>query len=131
MRKIFYRKWPKPVFSPEQLESNARIRAAVEDWLQAKGYLRPLSTAEAVAGDIGIPVAQLRLYIRFHYLKPLLSWRKDLRIEEAKRLLLAYPELPFATVGEMAGFQDKSNFRRQFKETVRMSPREWRLHNGV
>ena len=131
MRKRFYRKWFKPVFSAEQRQLNARIGAAVRDWLEQKGYLRPLSTVEEVAGDIGIPADQLGVFMRFHHGKTLLGWRKDLRIEEAKGLLLAYPDLPFATVGEMVGIQDKSNFRRQFTEAVKMSPREWRRRNGV
>lgn len=131
MRKCFYRKWLKPVFSAGQLQLDARIGAAVQAWLDAKGYLEPLSTVEEIAGRIGIPADQLGVYIRIHYGKSLMGWRKALRIEEAKRLLLAFPDLPFATVGEMVGIQDKSNFRRQFTETVRMTPREWRRRNGV
>ena len=51
---------------------------------------------------------------------------KELRIMEAQQLLLDYPELPVATVGQMVGIDDKTNFKRQFEQIVGMSPRAWR-----
>ncbi len=131
MKKYFYRKWLKPVFSAEQRRLNAQIGQNVNEWLQAGGFLKPLSTVEEISSDIGVPADLLGIYMRFHYGKTLLTWRKDLRIEEAKRLLLAYPQLPIATVGEMVGIEDKSNFRRQFTGKVKMTPGEWRRRYGT
>jgi transcriptional regulator GlxA family with amidase domain len=55
-----------------------------------------------------------------------MSWRKDLRIREARHLLLDYPDLPVSVIGEMAGIVDKSNFKRQFCQATGMTPRRWR-----
>ena len=120
----------KPAFSPEQKELGERIRKAVDAWVARKGYLKPLNNVDDIAEDIGVPPDQLCIFIRFHYDNTLLGWRKDLRIEDAKRLLLEYPDLPLSTIGELAGIRDKSNFRKQFTETGKMTPRQWREKNG-
>ncbi|MCR4860143.1 MAG: helix-turn-helix domain-containing protein [Bacteroidales bacterium] len=107
----------------------ARIRESVEAWVEQKGYLKPVPGVDEIAGIIGVPRDQLTAFVRTHKKKTLLSWRKELRVEEAKRLLIDSPDLPISTIGEIVGIQDKSNFRKQFTETVGMSPREFRERN--
>ena len=130
MMKYCLRRLLQPAFSPEEKLLGTRIRKTVEAWVQENGHLKPLNTLEEIAGDIGLPPDQLSTFIRFQYHNTPLGWRKELRIEEAKRLLLEYPSLPLSTIGGMVGIRDKSNFRKQFTETVGMSPSEWRGKNG-
>ena len=130
MKNICLRRLLKPAFSPEQKELATRIRKAVDAWVYQKGYLKPLNNVDDIAEDIGVPPDRLSVFIRFQYNNTLLGWRKDLRIEDAKRLLLEYPDLPLSTIGELVGIRDKSNFRKQFTETVKMSPQQWREKNG-
>lgn len=106
--------------------SSARIRRAVEAWVDQKGHRRALSGAEQIAADIGVPPEELSAYIRVRSGRSLLGWRKALRIEDAKVLLAEHAELPVATVAKTVGIDDKSNFRKQFTEETGMSPREWR-----
>ena len=114
-----------------QKEWDARIGGAVDRWMQSRGYLKQLATVAEIAGDVGVPADQLSIWVRVHKGNTLLGWRKELRIGEAKRLLLEFPELPVSTIGLMVGIDDKSNFKRQFTETVGLSPREWREANGL
>ena len=58
------------------------------------------------------------------------TWRTQLRIEDAKVLLLEKKNVSINVVGEMAGFSDRANFYRQFVKFVGCSPREWRETNG-
>jgi AraC-like DNA-binding protein len=58
------------------------------------------------------------------------TWRTELRIEEAKRLLLKDRNISTNLVGEMAGFSDRSNFHRQFVKIVGCSPRQYRDSRG-
>ena len=124
--KLFLHRLIRRGFSQAQRRHMYRIRDAVEGWVLAKGYTRPLATAEEIAADIGIPADELSRYIRLLSGKPLLTWRKELRILEAQRLLRDYPEMPVSMIGEMVGIEDKSNFRKQFTEVVGMTPRQWR-----
>ena len=114
------------VFSGLQLRVLVQIRRSVNVWVQEKGFIKPLPTVEEIAADSGIPMACLNVYIRLRRHVPVLTWRKKLRIREAQRLLLVYPDLPVAVIGEMVGIDDKSNFKRQFAEEVGVPPKAWR-----
>ncbi len=125
--KILFRKWKwRPGFSEEQLRLHQRVQDAVNVWVEQKGYTKPLPSLESLAADIGVPPDQLSIYIRTHARKSVLGWRKTLRIQEARQLLLDYPDVPIAVIGEMVGIDDKTNFRRQFEQLVGMTPRAWR-----
>ena len=87
---------------------------------------RLLPTLNSLAEDIGVPSDQLIVHIRKRTRKSVMAWRKELRIREARRLLLDYPEMPISIVGLMVGIDDKSNFKRQFAQLVGMQPRVWR-----
>ena len=119
------------MFSPEYRRQEAAVRKAVSAWVSENGYERPLPTVTDISADIGVPEAQLNHFIRSWYDKGVLSWRKELRIEEAKRLLLSLPDVPVSEIGRLVGIEDKSNFRKQFTELVRMSPRAWREEHGL
>lgn len=54
------------------------------------------------------------------------TWINQLRIDEAKQLLLSNPEIPLAEVADSVGFTELSNFSRQFKIVTNTSPSIWR-----
>ena len=124
--KDFLHKLIRRGFSDSRRSQWFHVRDAVRAWVLDKGYTRPLATAEDMAADIGIPLDLLCQYIHIVTGKQVLSWRKELRIFEAQRLMTDYPDLPFTSIGQMVGIEDKSNFRRQFAEVTGMMPREWR-----
>lgn len=119
------RRW-RPGFSAAQRCMQQRIRAAVDEWIEQKGYTRLLPTLNSLAADIGIPSDQLTVHIRMRTRKSVMAWRKELRIREARRLLLDFPDLPISVIGLMVGIDDKSNFKRQFEQLVGVPPRVWR-----
>ena len=58
------------------------------------------------------------------------TWRTNLRIDEAKSLLLENKDASINIIAEASGFSDKSNFHRQFVKIVGCSPKEWRDSDG-
>ena len=130
MKNLFFLSLRRSGPAATQREWDARITEAVNRWVEARRYLRQLGSVGEIAADIGVPADQLAVWVRIHTGKTLLGWRKELRIEEAKRLLLEFPDLPVSTVGLMVGIDDKSNFKRQFTETVHLTPRAWRECHG-
>ena len=54
---------------------------------------------------------------------------KELRIEDAKRMLISSPETPASKIGESLGISDKADFRHQFKSVTGLAPSEWREKN--
>lgn len=79
----------------------------------------------ALAARAGLSVAQLgRLFKRVFQLTPQQMLTR-LRIEAAMRMLPTGASI--AEVGQSCGFADHSAFSRQFKATVGICPREYRL----
>jgi transcriptional regulator GlxA family with amidase domain len=113
-------------FSAERRRILRQVSEAVEAWIEQKGFTKRLSKLEEIAADIGVPADQLSIYIRVHKYKSVLNWRKELRIQEAREMLLSYPELPISVIGEMVGIDDKTNFKRQFRQVMGTRPRDWR-----
>lgn len=102
----------------------------IEQWIEGKCWLRDASLQQA-ADEAGVPQERFSRYFRRELGKSFLQWRKEARINEAKVLLLKEKETPTAIIGEAVGINDKSNFRRQFRELTGMTPAQWRLsHRG-
>ena len=104
---------------------DARTAQAVQSWVQTKAYCLPDPGIDEVAARLGVDRDQLTDYCNYVLHKNFLTWRKELRIEEAKRLLFAAPDRNLSLLAESLGV-DRSNFRRQFQEVTGMPLTEWR-----
>lgn len=98
----------------------------IERWIESKDWLCDASLQDA-ADRAGVSKELFSGYFRKVLGKNFLQWRKWARIQEAKTLLLKEKEIPTALIGEAVGINDKSNFRRQFREETGMTPAQWRL----
>lgn len=112
--------------SVENIVISPSTRAAIREWMERCEYLQPESSITEVARQLGVSEDQFAFYFRLVERKPFKTWRKERRIQEAKRLLVERPDLPVCLIGEMVGISDKSNFRRQFTELVGVRPAEFR-----
>lgn len=117
---------PHPAVRSSQGEIDRRIRHALVEWLAAGKHRDEYPSMESVATELGFSREQLSFFFSNSVRQRFSSWRKELRIEEAKALLLEYPDLPASAIGAMVGIPDKSNFRRQFQELTGCTPGEWR-----
>ena len=114
--------------SPEELH---RIDLAVNRWVRGKGYRMPDVTIEESASRIGCSSAQLYRYCIQRLGKDFRTWRMQLRIEDAKVLLVQEPDTSASHIGRMVGINDRSNFLRQFASVTGMTPLEWRRQADV
>jgi AraC family transcriptional regulator len=55
------------------------------------------------------------------------EWINRLRIEEAKRLLLDFPDMNVSEIALQTGFATQSHFSQQFRTITNLSPSNWRL----
>jgi len=97
---------------------DSKTTTKLQDWICDKQYLKPEQTMEDVAKDLDITKEELSYYCKTVIQKNFLTWRKELRIEEAKRIMRLHPEIPLKQVGEMVGIPDLTNFKRQFYEVT-------------
>lgn len=75
---------------------------------------------------MGITPSQLHQYCLQELGMDFRTWRTTLRIEEAKKLLVAEPQAHISSIGRRVGINDRSNFSRLFKEHTGYLPSQWR-----
>ena len=103
-----------------------RAQAAIKQWIKEKRWTEDATLSE-VAQSLGIDKDYLSKYFRRRYGKSFLQWRKEVRIKEARHLLAKDKRMPTALLGESVGINDKSNFKRQFRDLNGCTPAQWRL----
>lgn len=87
-------------------------------------------TLPQAAKKLQLPARHLSTAINQLYGQSYSVYLNDQRIAEAKRLLLAEPDLPVIEVMQQAGFSSKSNFNKEFLRVVGLSPSAFRQCNS-
>ena len=116
--------------SIENDEDFVNLQKELEEWVRQKRYKEYDKSREDIARELHTSKETLQSYFMSVLGMDFKTWRTNLRIEEAKRLLLERKELSTNIIGEMSGFSDRSNFHRQFVKIVGCSPKEWRESDG-
>ena len=105
---------------------NHLFKKKLEQWIADKGYLQKDLSVDDIANTLGINRDYLRYYFRTYMHSDFRTWRSELRIKEAKFLMLNYPEYTFTKIALMVGFNHRANFFNQFVKIEGMTPAEWR-----
>lgn len=103
-----------------------RLESALEQWVQEKQYAATDMGVDEIAHQLGTNYAALTQYFQRHKGTTFRSWRTELRLEEAKRLLVEEPLLSVNEIMDMVGFNDRGNFYRHFQRTEGCSPSAYR-----
>lgn len=114
-------------FSDAELK---RIEKSLDIWVKEKKYRDYDKSREEIAKQLRISKEALHLYFATVKKVDFRTWRTELRIEDAKKLLLEDKQTSINIIGEMCGFSDRANFYRQFVKIVGCSPKDWRESNG-
>ena len=107
-----------------------KLEAALEQWVNQKGYREYDKSREEIARELHTTKEILHHYFISRKGVDFKTWRTELRIEEAKRLLLKDMDASTNIIAEASGFSDRSNFHRQFVKFVGCSPKQWRESGG-
>ena len=108
-----------------------RLESALDKWVKQKKFCEFDKSRSDVVAELGTTKELLHLYFSTHVGKDFKTWRTELRIEEAKHLLVENKDLSTNVIGEIAGFSDRSNFHRQFVKLVGCTPKQWRDSGGA
>ncbi len=98
--------------------------------VEKKMYLQPGITIDDMAAKLKLGRTTLSGFINSEERMNFNVWINTLRIEDAKLLLVAEPELPIAEISDAVGFSEQSAFSRQFKNITGSSPLAWRKQNA-
>ena len=112
-------------------ESEIReLEAALKQWVDKKSFREYDKSREDIARELNTTKEILHHYFISIKKVDFKTWRTELRIEEAKRLLLKDKNVSTNIIAEASGFSDRSNFHRQFVKIVGCSPKQWRDSQG-
>lgn len=104
----------------------SRIEEAIEKWEQQKLFINPGVTIATVATQINTNRSYLSQYINRSKQKNFNEWINGLRINEAKRLMIAQKNMSVEEISEKVGYTDKSYFSKCFVKYTGITARQWR-----
>lgn len=107
-----------------------KLEKRIELWVENKKYREYDKSREEIAAELSTTKETLQLYFNVQMGMDFRTWRTNLRIQDAKQMLLEKPECSTNMIGELCGFSDRSNFHRQFTKIVGCSPKVWRETDG-
>ena len=116
--------------SSKEDDSFALLGKALDKWVKEKRFREYDKSREETARELGTTKEVLQMYFTDRMGVDFRSWRTELRIKEAKDMLLKHKDYSINFIAEAVGFSDRSNFHRQFSKSVGCSPKEWRDTNG-
>lgn len=100
------------------------------EWVLFRKYLSNEDRIETLAAGAGVLREDFASFLWACTGERFLTIRRRLRLEEAKSMLVDGSGKSFAQIAYEIGFQDKSDFRKAFKDETGFSPRAWRESGG-
>ena len=79
-------------------------------------------TVQQAANEMHVPRYQLTAWLKTTEHEQFSHWLTQLRIEEAKRQMLAHPEWSNDTIAEYCGFGSRSYFQTVFRKQTGQTP---------
>ena len=111
-------------------EEEAPIAITVEKnlaaWIEKKEFTRTGLTIEDVSRAIGTNRTYLSEYIKTTYNASFREWITSLRLEFARQMISAHPEMTIGSISEVSGFLSRSHFSKAFTEKEGITPAKWR-----
>ena len=102
-----------------------RLKTALDEYVSAKDYLDPDKDRNYIIEKCGVDPWFFRWYFQNVLVQDFRVWRANLRIEEAKRIILTTPDVSMNALAIKLGFGTSQNFYHHFKKVVGQTPTEF------
>lgn len=112
-------------------EAAAQLQALATLMAAERLHLDPALTLPRLARRLGMPQARLSQLLNDNNQTSFKQYLAQLRVVEAKALLLQQPPKPLEIVAEQAGFQSMSTFHSAFKKCEGVTPAAFRSAGNV
>lgn len=99
------------------------LKERLQKYIDEKEYCEKDIPSGIVAHSFGISQSFFRQYMKECYGMDFRPWRKELRLREAARLFAEDPECSIEEVCETVGYNNSSNFNRDFKQMTGITPK--------
>ena len=112
---------------PEDLLSRLNlVRKAIYDFENKKEYRKPMLNHRTVAQAMHVSENDLGLYCKIELQNRIEDHIERLRIDDAKNLMMAYPNISVKDIGREVGFISSRNFRLAFHRQTKMTIDAWK-----
>lgn len=101
------------------------IAQQLDEWVERKGFTAGGLTIADVARDTATNRTYISAYIGSRHGISFREWVNRLRLDYAKELITANPDMPMAEVAQKAGYLSMSYFTKTFKQAEGVTPGKW------
>lgn len=101
------------------------LKDALDEYVSAKDYLDPDKDRNYIIERSGVDSRFFRWYFQNVMVQDFRVWRANLRIEEAKRIIMSTPDVSMNALAMKLGFGTSQNFYHHFKKIVGQTPTEY------
>lgn len=108
--------------------SNEDIGEQLNTWVSTRHERDRVFSLQELADRVNIPERYLRQYFKSND-TCFREWRMGIRIKEVMDMMLKNPDRSVISIARELGFEDGSNFHRQFRRASGCTPKEWRSKN--
>ena len=102
------------------------LKISLKEWVEMKKFTQKDIGVEETAQSLNTDSYFLRYYFRTYMQCDFRTWRSELRIREAERILNEEPGMSVTCLCESVGFNDKGNFHRQFTKITGKTPTNYK-----
>jgi len=111
--------------NPLTEKQKQQINSLINQWNNQRGFSDASLNSSSLAIRLGISKSHLVQYLREVEGKTFRVWLSNLRIEEAKRLIIERPDFSNEAIAEACGIT-RIYLQNKFKEVTNVTPNEWR-----
>lgn len=104
-----------------------KIEEEIQQWIKKKRYMKTQLTLNEVALQLHTNRTYLSQYLNMELNMPFGTWLSQLRLNEAKQMLIDEPSLSITEAAQTCGFSSVSNFSHLFSALEGMTPQQWRV----
>lgn len=107
-------------------EEAAHVQQHLDAWVRRRGFAVADLSVEEIVDEIGVSRKQFNAYFKYKLGIQFRSWRREIRIREAMRILSDSPTISVPELMEAVGYNDRSNFHKDFQRLAGYSLSEYR-----
>ncbi len=104
----------------------ADLKRKLDQWQEQKKYLEKDVAMDEIVEALGVSRRFLSAYFTEQYQTTFRKWRKELRLQEAARLLVEEDRVKINYLYDRVGFASEANFYREFRIMFGSTPTNYR-----
>ena len=105
-------------------DSRELLYHSLKDYMD-ENFSKPI-TLESLSKTFNFSCSYMTRIFKHYHGQPPVKYLLSLRINEAKRLIILYPNMSFKLIAEMVGYDDAHYFSRLFKASTGLTPSEYK-----